>query len=252
MFNKVYFVTPMYNASYHLDSLYESLKEQSNPNWVWVILDDQSSDDSNERASKIVDSDTLGRVMITRCSKNEKKFALKNLCDFLDGMRERGQVSKDMFDQDDYIVAVVDGDDELCNENTVELILSEYNGNEKLDALWTAHTWDVNSLNISRELPQKINTYQYPWVSSHLKTFKLSVFENISNENFKDLDGNWFKRGYDQALYLPILYLAREHMYMNEICYLYRINSNSIQNREAKEKEQMDTVRLVRARGYVK
>jgi hypothetical protein len=106
-------------------------------------------------------------------------------------------------------------------------------------------------MNISRDLPENINPYQYPWVSSHLKTFKANVFKKIKKENFQDLDGNWFERGYDQALYLPILHLASERKFINEICYLYRINSNSLKVRAWKEKNQMDTIRLVRSRGYI-
>ena len=107
-------------------------------------------------------------------------------------------------------------------------------------------------INLSSKLiPQNINPYQYPWVSSHLKTFKVNVFKKISKQNFQDLDNKWFERGYDQALYLPILFLARKSKYLNEICYLYRINSNSLKVRSWKEKNQLDTIKLVRARGFV-
>ena len=88
-------------------------------------------------------------------------------------------------------------------------------------------------------------------MSSHLKTFKLGIFKKIPRENFLDLEGNWFERGYDQAIYLPILYLAKDRKFLNEICYLYRINSNSLKVRDWKEKSQMDTIRLVRSRGYI-
>ena len=196
----VCFVTPTYNASFHLEECYESLKEQSNPNWDWVILNDMSTDDTFEIANRI---------------------------------------------------AILDGDDALCNENTVDLILKEYNNNPQLDALWTAHSWDINGMNISQELPGNLNPYQYPWVSSHLKTFNVNVFKKINPRNFQDMEGNWFERGYDQALFLPILYLARKRMFLDEICYLYRINSNSLKVRDWKEKNQMDAIRLVRARGYI-
>ncbi len=237
----VCFVTPTYNASFHLEECYESLKEQSNPNWEWVILNDVSTDDTFEIANKIVMSDERERVVVVHHG-DQKKFALKGIYDYL----------KKYNDDSEQIIAILDGDDALCNENTVDLILKEYNTNPDLDALWTAHSWDINGLNISRELPVNINPYQYPWVSSHLKTFKVSTFKKIKKENFQDLDGNWFERGYDQALYLPILYLARERKFINEICYLYRINSNSLKVRDWKEKNQMDTIRLVRARGLVK
>ena len=241
MKKSIVFISPTYNASFHLSELYESLREQSNKNWSWVILNDMSNDDTLEIANNIAKSDELKRVTIV--NHIEKKFALKGIVDYLQSNYTSTHA--------DTIVAIVDGDDALCNENTVDLVLKEYNDNQELEALWTAHSWDINGMNISRDMPGNINPYQYPWVSSHLKTFKLGVLQMMSNENFKDLDGNWFERGYDQAIYLPLLHLAKSRKFLNEICYLYRINSNSLKVRDWKEKSQMDTIRLVRARGYV-
>lgn len=245
MFKKVYFVTPTYNAGDHLIDLYESLKEQTNKNWEWYVYDDMSDDEKSLAILNNIASKDK-RVKVT--ARLNKHWALKNL---ITGLTKDFGTNFPTKSENDAIIAVIDGDDAICNENCVSLILGEYNKNEKLDALWTAHSWDINSMNISRELPGNINPYQYPWVSSHLKTFKLSVLYKINLRNFKDLDGNWFKRGYDQALYLPILHLARERKFLDEICYLYRINSNSIKNRESKEMNQMSTVKLVRSRGYV-
>jgi len=235
----VCFISPTYNASFHLRDLYESLKEQTNKNWDWVILNDMSTDDTLSIAKEIESEDELERVTVI--DHKEKKFALKGIYDYIEEYN----------DFSEQIIAIVDGDDALCNENTVDIILKEYENNPNLDALWTAHSWDINGMNISNDLPGNLNPYQYPWVSSHLKTFKVNTFKKISSENFKDLDGKWFERGYDQALYLPILHLARERKFINETCYLYRINSNSLRVRDWKEKSQMDTIRLVRARGYV-
>jgi len=235
----VCFISPTYNASFHLRDLYESLKEQTNKNWDWVILNDMSTDDTLSIAKEIESEDELERVTVI--DHKEKKFALKGIYDCIEEYN----------DFSEQIIAIVDGDDALCNENTVDIILKEYENNPNLDALWTAHSWDINGMNISNDLPGNLNPYQYPWVSSHLKTFKVNTFKKISSENFKDLDGKWFERGYDQALYLPILHLARERKFINETCYLYRINSNSLRVRDWKEKSQMDTIRLVRARGYV-
>ena len=241
MKKSIVFISPTYNASFHLSELYESLREQSNKHWSWVILNDMSNDDTLEIANNIAKSDELKRVTIV--NHIEKKFALKGIVDYLQSNYTSTHA--------DTIVAIVDGDDALCNENTVDLVLKEYNDNQELEVLWTAHSWDINGMNISRDMPGNINPYQYPWVSSHLKTFKLGILQMISNENFKDLDGNWFERGYDQAIYLPLLHLAKSRKFLNEICYLYRINSNSLKVRDWKEKSQMDTIRLVRARGYV-
>tara|TARA_R110000851_G_scaffold291244_1_gene445559 strand:+ start:121 stop:837 length:717 start_codon:yes stop_codon:yes gene_type:complete len=233
----VCFISPTYNASFHLEECYESLREQSNKNWSWVILNDMSNDDTFEIANRIAMSDERERVIVI--NHDHKRFVLKGIYDYL----------RNYNDYSEQIIAILDGDDALCNENTVDLILKEYNNNPELDALWTAHSWDINGMNISRELPRDINPYQYPWVSSHLKTFKVSVFKKIKKENFQDLDGNWFERGCDQALYLPILRLSRDLKFLNEICYLYKINTKSFEF--PNDNKNHKTIKLIRSRGLL-
>ncbi len=232
------FLTPTFNASYQLRECYDSLQEQNNQNWQWIVLNDMSTDDTGDIADEISNNDPRVKVYHHK----DKKYALKGIYDSL---------NTDFAEENFDVIAILDGDDALCNENTVDLILSEYQKNKELDALWTCHSWDINGLNISKDLPGNINPYHYPWVSSHLKTFRLEAFKKINEDNFKDLDACWFERGYDQALYLPILFVAKKRKFLNEICYMYRINSNSLRTRAAKEKNQMDTIKLVRSRGFV-
>jgi len=232
------FISPTYNPSSQIRECYESLQEQSNKNWQWLVLNDMSTDDTRTIIEDIAEKDDR----VTVFNHTNKKFALKGIYDAL---------NSDYIDKKCDIVAILDGDDALCNENTVDLLIKEYEKNTELDALWTAHSWDINGMNISKAIPGNINPYQYPWVSSHLKTFRLDVFKKVSSENYKDLNGKWFERGYDQALYLPILYVARNIKFLDETCYLYRINSNSLKVRSWKEKNQLDTIRLVRSRGFL-
>ena len=235
----VCFVTSAYNNSTHLEDCYESLREQTNPNWNWVILNDMSSDDTFIVANKIATSDEKERVTII--NHDIKKHTLKGIHDYVNNYN----------DFSEQIIAILDGSDALCNENTVELILKEYNSNPELDALWTSHSWDINGMNNSKEIPRNINPYQYPWVSSHLMTFKAHTLKKISKENFQDLDGNWFKFGWDQALYIPILYVSRDRKFLDEACYLYKINTKFLENKVLTEKETHNTVKLVRARGFL-
>ena len=106
-------------------------------------------------------------------------------------------------------------------------------------------------MNISKEIPGNINPYQYPWVSSHLKTFKACTLKKISKENFQDADGNWFKLGWDQALYIPILYVSRDRKFLDETCYLYKINARVLEDKVMTDQEAHKTVKLVRARGFL-
>jgi glycosyltransferase involved in cell wall biosynthesis len=50
--SKLTIFTPTYNRGYCLPKLYESLKQQSNPNFVWLIIDDGSTDGTQKLAQK--------------------------------------------------------------------------------------------------------------------------------------------------------------------------------------------------------
>ena len=171
--------------------------------------------------------------------KNEdKKFALRNIVE-----------SARKYEDEDSIIAVIDGDDQLCNEDTVDILLSAYE--EGNDVVWTGHRWDINGMNISKDMPFHVDPYQWPWCSSHLRTFKSSLLKEIVDSNFKDTSGRWFKRGYDQALMLPIIHVANNRKYIDKICYQYNINSVSVSDRDWAEKIQHSTVNLVRSRGFL-
>ena len=101
-------------------------------------------------------------------------------------------------------------------------------------------------------MPQNIDPYSCPWSSSHLRTFRSTLLKKINDKNFKNTLGEWFVRGYDQALMLPILHVGKKREYIDEICYTYNINSVSIPYRDYNEMSQISTVNLVRARGFIK
>ena len=235
---KVVFIVPMFNAAPHVKELVESLQSQENTNWEAIIIDDMSDDDTIFMVNHSVGNDERFKFIVN----TEKKWALKNVV----------ENSKLVAKEKDCIIAILDGDDALCNQKTVDLILDAYQDDE-VGTVWTGHKWDINNINISKALPEvpPVNPYEYPWVSSHLKTFRSKLILEIDEENFKELNGEWFKRGYDQALYLPLLYVSVKRKYIDEVCYLYRINSNSMKHREWKEQDQLSTVKLVRARGFV-
>lgn len=216
------FIVPFFNADDNLENLLQSLYSQKNSDWNAIIINDGGdiTVPINDKRVAVVTND-------------ERRYALKNIVDIAR--------------QCDDIVAVIDGDDQLCNDSTVDIV---YDGHEGETVLWTAHKWDINGLNISCALPDKINPYQYKWCSSHLKTFDASLLRKISDENFM-FNGSWFKRGYDQALMLPLLFIAKKRKYIPEICYQYNINSCSMNKREWTERSQLQTVNIVRSRGFL-
>lgn len=230
---RVLFVIPCYNASKNLENIGASLISQTSDEWDAIIIDDISIDETYHVASQ------FRKDKFTVVKNSEKKFALKNIV----------ETAREFDDLDDIIIAVIDGDDYLCNTNTVQLLIDAYQQGH--DVVWTAHRWDVNNMNISRQIPKGVDPYAWPWSSSHLRTFRASLLQKIHDDNFKDVNKEWFVRGYDQALMLPLLKVSSSHCYIDEICYVYNINSVSIPYRDYEERSQISTINIVRARGFL-
>jgi len=235
---KLVFISPCFNAESNIETLVDSVKSQNDKRWKHVLIDDISTDGTLEQIKSLTNSDDRFTVI----KNTEKKYALKNII----------EVARSYQDRDDVIIGTIDGDDSLCNDDTVNLVLSEYE--RGADVVWTGHKWDINSMNISRPIPHNVNPYQWPWCTSHFRTFRASLLTRVIDKNFKHVNGTWFERGYDQALMLPLLYLTKNRKYVDEICYLYNIDSSSIpeDKRNWCEMSQISTINLVRARGFLK
>ena len=235
---KLVFISPCFNAKENISVLLDSISSQKDSRWESVLIDDISEDSTASEILKL----SKGHKKITAIINEQKKFALRNIV----------ETARSYQDDNDVIIATVDGDDSLCNKDTVSIILSEYEKGS--DVVWTAHEWDINGMNISRDMPAHVDPYSWPWCTSHLRTFRASMLKNISDKNFQDTSGNWFKRGYDQALMLPLLHLTDKRKDVDKVCYRYNIDSSSIpaDKRVWSEMEQISTINLVRARGFLK
>ena len=231
---KVVFISPCYNASKNIELLVKSVKDQANNSWELILIDDISTDNTADVIKSFEDN------QIKSVINSEKKYALRNIV-------EQARLFED---REDVIIATIDGDDQLCNNNSVDYLIQEYEKGSEV--VWTGHTWDINGMNISKEMPLNVDPYAWPWCTSHLRTFKSKLLKNIPDSNFKDFEGNWFKRGYDQALMLPILSLTNKRKYIDKICYLYNINSVSVNDRDWAEMSQISTINLVRSRKFLK
>lgn len=225
------FIVPCHNAAPNLPDLIASLRCQADPGWRAVLIDDLSTDGTGDVLSAAAAEDDRLSCIIN----DERRFALQNIVEA--STRVEG------------VVAVIDGDDQLVNDGTVSLVKGSHVRPGMV--VWTAHRWDINDLNISREMPQRVDPYSHPWCTSHLRTFDASILRRVPTPNFRDHLGRWFERGYDQALMLPLLRLADVRLYVPEVCYLYRIKSCSIPDRSWTERKQLQTVNFVRARGFL-
>ena len=171
-------------------------------------------------------------------SENTRLYALSNILRAL------------MFVPSDSIVGILDGDDELIRSDCLSLISEEYS--KGYGCVWTAHNWDLNGANQSAALDEEQDVYQQKWCASHFRTFLKNDFEKINKDNFRDQNGEIFKRTYDQALMLPILHYVlktgRKTKYIPKNCYLYRGRTewNTPGNQY-----QIQIEKFIRSRGYV-
>jgi glycosyltransferase involved in cell wall biosynthesis len=236
---KVNVIVPCYNAAPNLPALKNALLEQDYDNFEVHFIDDMSSDATWVVLQEII---KYAPNLLKATKNTEKKWALRNIVEKCREIAENRKTNKDE------LITIVDGDDLLINTKAISYIASAFDsGNE---FIYTAHKWDIDGRNISKVLPAGINPYHSQWVTSHLRAFSLNLFLSINNENFLDAYGEYFTRGYDQALSLTLLFKSKKTVYIPKVCYQYNMNSCSMPNRNDGG-AQLNTVKFIRARGFI-
>jgi len=231
------FVMPAYNAEKTIQQSIMSVIAQSYGDWKIIMRDDMSTDNT-VKSSEIL-RDHLGlQEKIDIQVNSEKKWEVKNVLEMIDQC------------EDNDIICRLDADDWLTDLDVLTILNHRYE-NEGVDAAWTAHRWSFTHSNISAPLPQDANVYQHPWVSSHFKTFKKSLINGISDENFRGEDGDYFRRIGDQAIYLPILHLAKKRHFEPIVAYHYSIELKKETFHTEDAKFQKNEASFLRSRGFV-
>ena len=73
-------VTPTFNRAYILDKCYKSLKQQTNKSFIWMIIDDGSTDNTEELVNKWI-NESLIEIIYFKKSNNGKASALNMALD---------------------------------------------------------------------------------------------------------------------------------------------------------------------------
>ena len=239
MSNRFVFIMPAYNAEDTISRAIMSVWFQTYPNWKIVIRDDMSSDDTIKMVDQMKNQLGLGPDRLSFTANSEKMWEIRNIVEGLDEC-----------DSND-IVCRLDGDDWLCDTDALSIINHRYE-TLKVDALWTAHRWSFSNHSISGPLPKDANPYEHPWVSSHLKTFRKRIIEDVSDANFRGENGQYFKRIGDQTIYLPVLHQAAGNWHYEPIVayhYTIELKPKTFQSDDAKF--QQNEGHFLRSRGFL-
>ncbi len=241
--NKFVFVVPVFNGAKTVEQTLYSIAAQSYDNWHVILIDDMSTDTTVRTIKKFADGMWLsGRRLqysIDVIVNAEKKWEVANV---LQGIARC---------DDEDIVCRIDGDDWLTDTDALAMINSAYE-QSGCDALWTGHRWGFSDKNISGPMSFGSDVYRHPWVSSHLKTFRKHLLNDVPYENFVNMDGELVRRAGDQSLYLPALHNSKNYVFLPRCVYHYSIDERDglvYQTDDAKfQKNEAD---FIRTRGYV-
>lgn len=241
MNNKFSFVAPMFNASSTLEKMLHSIAGQSYLNWRLILVDDVSDPSETMKELAIISAfERFGNVRgkIKVILNREKKWETRNV---LNGIK--------VCDDND-IICRIDADDSLCDLDALAIMNSAY-VQTRCDVAWSNHRWGQSDRNISAALPDNADPYKHRWVTSHLKTFRKHLLNNVSYDNFTNMSGDLVKRCGDQAIYLPVLHSASKRVHVPRSLYSYTIDEQNgavYQTDDAKfQKNEAD---FIRARGF--
>lgn len=236
------FVVPTRNSIATLEQALLSLAGQSHRAWRAVVVDD-CSDDGTPDAIRIV-AQELG--IASRLTLIESKTRRWEIANTLLALERVGS---------DEVVCRLDLDDYLCDLNALEIVAKAYDADPELDVVWTAHRWfdsnGITTTNVSADMPAAADPYVHPWCASHLKTWRKSVLDGVSDANFRGQDGEHFKRIGDQAFMLPALERARKRRFLPFAAYAYRCDMSPETFSTDDARFQRDEALYLRARGFV-
>jgi glycosyltransferase involved in cell wall biosynthesis len=202
-------LTTFYNAENYLSNCINSIKTQTIKEFKCFLIDDVSSDNSYEVASKLIDGDD--RFVLIK--NTEKKYKTANYVSILN---ERNDVD------DNDVVIELDGDDWFSDGEVLSRVKKVYSNNR----IWiTNGCFKYASGNQGFSLPQidfdNLRTSRF--TASHLRTWKVFLWRAIREDDHKDDDGNFLKINADLAYMLPMLEMSGpdHYRYIPDINIIY-------------------------------
>lgn len=239
---KFLILVPAYNCAKKIDKTIRSVATQTYENWVMIIVDDVSSDNTASAARRSANKWNVdGKVsVLVRTEKHGEVRNTLDICTHLD---------------DDTVVVRLDAGDWITDMGCFEMLDIVYQQHNPA-VLWTNQRWAWSGYTICGPIDKNVSVYDQPWKSSHLKTFRAREIKGLNEKNFKDDDGNWIQIACDQAVFLPMMERARRKgrdlAYLPIVMYHYDIDlGNPELFTEKRSQNQKMSAGRIRERGYI-
>jgi len=235
---RFHFVVPAYNARNWITKTVDSILMQRYKNHTVTVIDDVSTDNMEEKLKPYFQYRRFNFIKNT-----EKKYALLNIITAIENLKPK----------EEDVIVVVDGDDWLPGFGVLDHLADTYEneGCVLTYGSYVEHPSGRRGVEPS-EYPEEViknNLFRRDiWRASHLRTFKYKLWREINKEDLKDLDGQYYKMSYDQAMMLPMLEMAGElSRFIPEILHVYN-RETSINVDKVSGKQQYETMLRIRSK----
>lgn len=215
-------ITAIWNGAPFVDRYLTSIDAQTHPNMEVVIVDDNSDDGTTQKIFDWVQAHQ-GQPghRWNAIFQQENRGALYNQ---VTGIRLLNC-------EPDDVLVFVDGDDQLAHPNVLQVLEEYYKKGMKLTYGQYEPVPPSPTCTLAAEYPPDIKrerNFRYAsahrrgiyW--NHLRTFKYELFAQLTDDDFKDESGGWYKTATDAALMYPCIELAApDFAFIPEVLYLY-------------------------------
>ena len=221
-------VSPVYNAEAYIKEHILSVATQNYDNYKHYIIDDMSTDNTFNIAKETIENLPKNlQKYFELVSATTKNYAVGNQVETLNAIIE------DTMDIDlikDAVVVLLDGDDTLVNDPDIFNYINRlYNQGIKF-TYGSCHSIADNIDLIAQPYPKDVilnktfRQHKFNWgiPYTHLRTFRLDLFNQVDQSVFKDETGEYWKCGGDNATFYPLIELCQP----NEIYCVQRVLVN--------------------------
>ena len=212
----------------------QSLESQMDQSFGILFIDAGSTNGSVEILEGLCEGEWRGRATLLR-----NWSSLTIIENIVIGIR-------DVIEDPEAIIAMLDADDALIGEDIVTNILDIYSKGADLTVGSMLRTDRYKEYPVqfkNARIQRGSNVWQ------HLRTFRKYLFDNIAEEDLK-IDGNWIPYAEDWAFMLPLVEMARSPVWIRESVYLYDPDP-TLRGYSTVERE--ETIRLIcQKKSYIK
>lgn len=209
-------VVPTYNTERWIARCLQSIQGQTYKNFECIVYNDASTDSTKNVINSYFSQRPDSRFKVVHNEKNVK--ALENIVNGFKSLETS-------FDPES-VLMVVDGDDFLFSEFTLEIVKQAYEQTGCLLTYGNHVHYPTGGHSNCEPFPQEIITSRsfrkYKFVSSHLRTFKSKLWNSIQDEDLRDIDGKYYSVGWDVAFMMPMLEMSADRtLFIPNILYCY-------------------------------